>query len=125
MSDVLAEFVDEQLFRMANTRLATAILKSFVSLQGTKVPLTMEEVQRSLVKRDVEASEKEVSEILQSLVNKRILKDQDDEGRFELRHDSLAQKIFEKISLQERERLEEEQFLSLSLGECKNRGTYF
>ena len=124
MSDVLAEFVDEQLFKMDNTKLATAVLKSFVSLQGTKVPLTMDQVKESLQKRDSTIDSSELSGILQSLVSKRILKDQDDEGRYELRHDSLAQKIFEKISLQEKERLEVEQFLMLSLKEYQKRGTY-
>ena len=113
MSDVLAEFVDEQLFKMDNTKLATAVLKSFVSLQGTKVPLTLGQVENSLTKRGSKLEREELARILQSLVNKRILKDQDDEGRYELRHDSLAQKIFEKISLQEKERLEVEQFLNL------------
>jgi outer membrane protein assembly factor BamB len=124
MSDVLAEFVDEQLFKMDNTKLATAVLKSFVSLQGTKVPLTMDQVKESLQKRDDTIDSAELSGILQSLVAKRILKDQDDEGRYELRHDSLAQKIFEKISLQEKERLEVEQFLNLSLKEYQKRGTH-
>ncbi len=124
MSDVLAEFVDEQLFKMDNTKLATAVLKSFVSLQGTKVPQTFAQVEESLHKRGNQLEGNDLSEIVQSLVSRRILKDQDDEGRYELRHDSLAQKIFEKISLQERERLEVEQFLKLSLHEYQKRGTY-
>ena len=45
----------------------------------------------------------------------RILKDMDENGKYELRHDALATKIYEQISLVEKEMLEVRQFLGLGL----------
>lgn len=49
-------------------------------------------------------------------VNLRILKDQDDQGRYELRHDSLAAAIYAKISLFEKELIEIRQFIDQAYG---------
>jgi hypothetical protein len=123
VGDVLAEFVDEQLFRMPNPKQALTVLKSFVSLQGTKVQRNTEEV--IAYTRDIGQliDEQEIDDIIAELINKRILKEQDDNGRYELRHDSLAGKIFEKITVQERELLDVRQFLSHSYNEYQKRGT--
>jgi len=123
VSDVLAEFVDEQLFKMEDSKAALTVLKSFVSLQGTKTQKTVEEVQQYT--RDIghEISLEKIDTILNEFVNKRILKDKDDNEQYELRHDSLAQKIYEKITHQERELLDVRQFLSYSINEYEKRGT--
>lgn len=123
IDDILAEFVDEQVFKMEEPKLAWDILKCFVSLEGTKVPLRPEEVAESLKQLGSTCSAEALQNNLQELVSKRILKSADEEGRIELRHDSLALKIYERISLQEKERLEIQRFLSLSFQEYKKRGT--
>jgi len=43
---------------------------------------------------------------VQKFINLRILHDKDDSGRYELRHDSLTNKIYGKIALVEKELLE-------------------
>lgn len=123
IGDVLAEFVDEQLFKMADPKAALAVLKSFVSMQGTKVQRSLEEVRNFADRVGRSLSPNQVEEIVSEFVNKRILKDQDDNGRYELRHDSLAGKIYEKITRQEKELLEVQQFLNHSLHEYEKRGT--
>lgn len=123
VSDVLAEFVDEQIFKMEKPLQAWAILKCFVSLDGTKIPLSLDELQNSLDQIGTQITDEELSLVLEALVNKRILSEQDEEGRQELRHDSLALKIYERISLQEKERLEVQRFLNISLREYQKRGT--
>jgi energy-coupling factor transporter ATP-binding protein EcfA2 len=123
VSDILAEFVDEQIFKMEKPLQAWSILKCFVSLDGTKVPLSLDELQSSLGQIGTTISDEELNLVLEALVNKRILSEKDDEGRQELRHDSLALKIYERISLQEKERLEVQRFLSISLREYQKRGT--
>jgi hypothetical protein len=45
------------------------------------------------------------------LVTLRILRDKDESGRYELRHDALASKIYEKITLVEKELMEVRQFI--------------
>ena len=44
LEDILAEFVDEQLFKMEDPKAALTVLKRFVSLEGTKVQKTANEV---------------------------------------------------------------------------------
>lgn len=123
LGDVLAEFVDEQLFTMEDPKAALTVLKSFVSLQGTKVQNTAAEVTAYCQDLGFSMPETDVEEIIRSFINKRILKDHDDNDKYELRHDSLAQKIFEKITNQEKELLDVRQFLSYSLNEYQKRGT--
>lgn len=123
LGDVLAEFVDEQLFQMEDPKAALTVLKSFVSLQGTKIQNSLKQVRRYCHDLGYPLPEKDVAEIIRSFINKRILKDHDDNGNYELRHDSLAEKIFEKITNQEKELLDVKQFLSYSLNEYQKRGT--
>ncbi len=122
IEDVLAEFVDEQLFNMPDSKAALTVLKSFVSLQGTKTQKSLEEVVQYTRDIGQNISLDSTESIIATFVNKRILKDHDDNGRYELRHDSLAQKIFEKITIQERELLDIKQFLSYSFNEYDKRG---
>lgn len=123
IGDVLAEFVDEQLFKMPDPKKALTVLKSFVSLQGTKVQRNVKEVYQYTKDVGQKIEKDEVEQIILEFVNKRILKDQDDNGKYEFRHDSLAQKIYEKITLQERELLDVKQFLAHSFDAFKKRGT--
>ena len=123
LGDVLAEFVDEQLFQMDDPKAALMVLKSFVSLQGTKVQNTVDEVVNYCADLGYNFTGEKVEGIIRSFVNKRILKDHDDNHKYELRHDSLAQKIFEKITNQERELLDVKQFLNYSYNEYEKRGT--
>lgn len=123
LGDVLAEFVDDQLFKMPNTKEALTVLKSFVSLQGTKTQMSPVDVQRHLEALGQSVPSNEIDLILSELVNRRILKEKDENGHYELRHDSLAQKIYEKITLQERELLDVQQFLKYSLNEFDKRSS--
>lgn len=123
LGDVLAEFVDEQLFQMEDSKAALLVLKSFVSLQGTKVQKSLADVLSYCQDLGQPMPFKKAEAIVQEFVNKRILKDHDDNGKYELRHDSLAQKVFEKITNQEKELLDVKQFLNHSLNEYEKRGT--
>ena len=122
LADVLAEFIDEQIFKMDDPKSALAVLKSLVSVEGTKVQKTQEEIYSSCVDLGLEVNKEEVIDIVQDFVDKRILSDRDDDERYEFRYDSLAQKIFERITVQEREMLEARNFLNLSFKEFKKRG---
>jgi len=111
VSDLLGSFLDEQikLFEFPGT--ATRILKTFVTEKGTKRQMSTEEVREhaltlgSIIQRSV------IHDMLQKFVNTRILNDQDENGRYELLHDALAAKIFEKITLAEKERIEIKKFI--------------
>ncbi|KPK85191.1 MAG: hypothetical protein AMS27_08035 [Bacteroides sp. SM23_62_1] len=55
-------------------------------------------------------------------MNLRILRDKDENGRYELRHDSLAATIYEKITLVEKELIEVRQFIENAYENYKRRG---
>ena len=96
---------------MAKPDTALAILKSFVSYKGTKRLLNLAEVKDYANTLGEPVKEKDVLEIIGSLVHLRILHDKNEKGFYELRHDALAARIFQKISASEIEILEVRQFL--------------
>jgi WD40 repeat protein len=122
VSDVLSDFLDEQLESMPDKETTLTILKAFVTVDGTKRQVSMADVlsfSKSLGKRVEQVkAEKVISELLE----RRILKELPDQEKFELRHDALAQKIFEKITTREKELIEVRQFLEYGLIEYKKRG---
>jgi hypothetical protein len=111
VSDLLGSFLEEQLKELDEPDTGLAILKSFVSLKGTKKHISETEVIETTRTFGKEIPPEITSDYLQKFVNIRILKDKDDNGKYELRHDSLASKIYEKITLVEKELLEINQFL--------------
>ncbi|MCK4662903.1 MAG: hypothetical protein KAT68_08565, partial [Bacteroidales bacterium] len=64
----------------------------------------------------------ELKKLLNKFVNLRILRDKDESGRYELRHDSLAAKIYEKISIVEKEMMEVRQFVENAYNTYEKRG---
>jgi FOG: WD40 repeat len=111
VSDLLGGFLDDQISLLARPDRALAILKSFVSYKGTKRLLNLAEVKDYANTLGENVKEKDVIEIIGSLVHLRILLDKNENGYYELRHDALAAKIFEKISASEIEILEVRQFI--------------
>ena len=111
VSDLLGDFLDEQISKLGDPDTAFVILKSFVSYKGTKRQLNASEVNDYSNALGKPVREKEVLEIIRRLVQLRILSDKNENGSYELRHDALAAKIFEKISSSEKEILQVRQFI--------------
>jgi WD40 repeat protein len=111
VSDLLERFLDEQISLLPNPEAALAILKSFVSFKGTKRQLNLADVKDYTYTLGEHVKGKELLEILGTLVHLRILRDKNEKGFYELRHDTLAAKIFEKVSAAEIEILEVRQFI--------------
>jgi WD40 repeat protein len=106
VSDILSDFLEEQLSKMADPDSAVTVLKSFVSVEGTRKPMGLEEIidfTRSLGK---DISLDKTKSLVNQFVDLRILKDKDENDKYELRHDALAFKIFEKITIVEKELIE-------------------
>lgn len=121
IGDVLAEFLDEQIFQMNNPKSTLTVLKSFVSLEGTKKLNLITDVRDFTESLGEKMDPGKCDEIIRELVNRRILREKDEAGRYELRHDSLARKVYEKITIQEHELLDVKQFLTYSLTEYRKR----
>lgn len=121
VSDVLADFLDEQIESMPDQESALTTLKAFVTVDGTKRQASVTDVvsfSRSLGKP---LDGKKVEEIIDDFLERRIIKELADQVNFELRHDALANKIFEKITIRERELIEVRQFLEYGLSEYRKR----
>ena len=121
VSDLLGSFLEEQLKELDEPDTGLTILKSFVSLKGTKKQLTEEEVIDASRAYGKDIPSSVVSDLLQKFVNIRVLRDKNDSGQYELRHDSLASKIYEKITIVEKEMMEIYQFLENALNSYQKR----
>ena len=91
-----------------------SVLKAFVSGKGTKRPASEQEAIDNIRSFGKEISTEKVKELIQSFVKLRVLRDKDDNDRYELRHDALAEKVYEKFSTAEKELLEIRQFIENS-----------
>lgn len=111
VTNLLGTFLDAQLSTLSKPDVALTILKSFVSYKGTRRLLNLAEVKDNTNTLGDHVSEKNIIELIGSLVNLRILCEKNADGYYELRHDALAGKIFEKISASEIELLEARQFI--------------
>lgn len=111
VSDLLGSFLDDQISLMEDPDTAMTVMKAFVSGKGTKHPADETETIDNIRSLGKEISRERITELLQTFVNLRVLRDKDDHGRYEFRHDALAEKIFEKFSLAEKELLEIRQFI--------------
>jgi WD40 repeat protein len=121
VSDLLGSFLEEQIKELKEPESGLTILKSFVSIKGTKKQLTEAEVRDSSRSLGKDIPDNTIREYLQKFVTLRILRDKDDNGRYELRHDSLATKIYEKITLVEKELLEVRTFIENEYENFKRR----
>jgi len=111
VSDLLGTFLNEQISMLDDPDTALAVLKSFVSVRGTKRQMSLDDVKEYAQTFGKPIRESVLLEMLQNFVNLRILTDKDQYERYELRHDSLATKIYEKISVVEKDILEIRQFI--------------
>lgn len=121
VGDVLSQFLDEQIELISDSENALTLLKAFVSTDATKKQITSEQAAEFVKTIGQDFGEKQVDRLIQELVNRRILKDKDEAGRYELRHDSIAAKIFEKITSYERDLIEVNQFITYALSEHDKR----
>ena len=111
VSDLLGQFLDEQIREMDDPEMSMSILKSFVSIQGTKRQMTEQEILEALKSFGTEISEDNLAKYLNRFVDLRILREKDEAEHYELRHDALADKIYEKFTALEKDIIEVRQFI--------------
>ncbi|MFO7828693.1 MAG: GldM family protein [Bacteroidales bacterium] len=111
VEDILGGFLEQQIKTFENSDDVLNILKSFVSVHGTKKQVSPEDINDHLKTFGQEIDSEQLSYILQQLVSRRILKEKDEQGHYELIHDAIAAKIYEKITLLEKELIEIREFL--------------
>lgn len=121
VKDLLGSFLEEQISQLEDPGTAMVVLKSFVSSKGTKNQITESEVidYSKTIGKDIEPNK--IKNYIQIFIRLRILRDKDDNSKYELCHDSLAAKIFEKISLLEKELLEIRLFIDHAFNNFEKR----
>lgn len=102
IGDVLQNFLDEQVTAAAkqfnfDRDLVWKILSSFVTLDGTKEPLSLNEVYERLPN----ISQTDIFDAIRFFENKRILRFSEKEQMYEIAHDSLAVQIGARRSNEE------------------------
>jgi formylglycine-generating enzyme required for sulfatase activity len=112
LGDVLRNFLDEQVLETAKTleeKPATIwqMLSPFVTLEGTKEPLSAAELRQRLPENTTGTL---LTRVLESFVSRRILRFSENEQRYEIAHDSLAKQLHarrtdDEIALLEVQRL--------------------
>ncbi|PLX01049.1 MAG: hypothetical protein C0594_14720 [Marinilabiliales bacterium] len=122
VKDLLGSFLEEQIATLDDPDSALAILKSFVSVKGTKRQITEEEINEHCKTIGKDIDQTTLQKQIAHFVNIRILRDKDEAGRYELRHDALAAKIYEKITLVEKELMEIRQFIENAYENFQKRG---
>lgn len=122
VDDLLGAFLDEQVADTSEPQRAEALLKTFVSDQGTKRQLTSAEAHEWVNTIGTTMDLADVERLLQVFVTKRLLKERDERGRYELLHDALARQIFQRITRAEQELIEVRQFVQQAHGQFLKRG---
>jgi len=122
VSDLLGQFLEEQIRELDDPHKGMAILKSFISLKGTKRQMKESEILNSMATFDIVISEDVLLRYLSKFVDLRIIRERDEAGYFELRHDSLASKIYEKFTSLEKDIIEVKHFIDNALTIHEKRG---
>ena len=124
VSDLLGQFLEEQIKEMDDPNTGMTILKSFVSIQGTKQQMNESAILDSIGAFGTVIGEPDLLKYLTRFVDLRILRERDDKGHFELRHDSLASKIYEKFTAIEKDIIEVRQFIENAFSVYEKRGKF-
>ncbi|HBZ21292.1 MAG TPA: hypothetical protein DEO60_09195, partial [Bacteroidales bacterium] len=114
VSDLLGSFLDDQISLMEDPDTAMTVLKAYVSVKGTKRPANEQEATENIFSFGKEIPPGRIKDQIHNFVKLRILRDKDDNGRYELRHDSLAEKVYFKFTTSEKDLLEVKQFIETS-----------
>jgi len=122
--DLLSDFLEEQVGELDDPDTGLVVLKAFVSMQGTRKQIEEEEISDFAMTLGNPIEPEKLNELLNTFVNLRLLRDKDEDGRYELRHDSLATKIYEKITLIEKELLEIKGFIENAYLNFEHRGLH-
>lgn len=122
VKDILGTFLEEQISQLDDPDTGMAVLKTFVSVKGTRQQISENEVVEYSGTFGKKLDSAKIKELIQRFINLRILRDKDENGRYELRHDSLASKIFEDITLVEKELLEIKTFIDNAYSSFERRG---
>jgi len=103
------------------TETSWKILSGFVTVEGTKEPLSVNDLQKHIP----QINQNTLAEILQFFVSKRILRYDENERVYEIAHDTLAKQIHENRSMEEVVQLQIKKLIHDTLNKNRNLQEYF
>jgi WD40 repeat protein len=122
LDNVLGRFLEEQLTALDQPLAGEAVLKALVSGDGTRRPLSLAAIAESATVRAQGLTGEALPALIQRLIAARILSDRDEHGNYELRHDSLARKVWERMTAREKELQEIRQTIDIRFRDYRRRG---
>ena len=114
IGNVLSDFLDEQLRIMQHGDLGEAVLKVMISPDGTKKQVNPGDISENLKAIGQSPEKKLVEQVLRHLIDVRIITERNELGYYELRHDAIAGRIYERMTAVEKEIIEVKSFLDNS-----------
>ena len=107
ISKILANFIDQRIAsHKDDAETLRQVLKAMVTAQGTRKISQLQDIQQRLESFGVTLSEEQLKQHLQQLSQDRIIREDSDNGLYELRHDSLANTIYTWMTGWEKELIE-------------------
>ncbi|MFC5624133.1 ATP-binding protein [Algoriphagus winogradskyi] len=131
IGDILSNFLEEQVadiskelngnYPTLNSSIIWKILSPFATLEGTKDPITKDE----LFDRLPDLDQKMVNDVVEVFSNSRLLRYNENTDTFEISHDSLAKPIAERRSVEETSLLEVKRLIRSQVGVNEEAREYF
>jgi TPR repeat protein/WD40 repeat protein len=120
---ILAHFIEDKVNTSKNPEQVRQVLKSMVTPEGTRRMGSRQEIAEYAAQFGAPISEEELTQVLDSLMDNRVIREDADNHLFELRHDALAQTICQWMTGLEQELMEVRQTLENRYKEYQVRGT--
>ncbi|MFC1852243.1 hypothetical protein ACFL27_18765 [candidate division CSSED10-310 bacterium] len=108
---ILANFIENQIQDLPNLDKVKQVLKTLITTEGTKRVLAGPNIAELSANYGEELESSVVQAIMRDLVFRRIIREDPDQGLYELRHDILAQTIHQWMTGLEQELMEVRQTL--------------
>lgn len=131
IGDILSNFLEEQVadiskelngnYSSINPGLIWKILSPFATLEGTKDPITKQE----LFDRLPDLDQHLINEVVAAFFNNRLLRYNENTETYEISHDSLAKPIAERRSVEETALLEVKRLIRSQIGVAEEAREYF
>lgn len=97
IENILADFLNIELTKFKEVHEINSILKTMVTHEGTKNQITFDDI---LKKTKIEKNLAKT--LVQELINKRIASEKNDKGLYELKHECIAKRIYDRMSSEEK-----------------------
>jgi WD40 repeat protein len=123
VESILARFIEDTVNAHPQPDRVRQVLKALITTEGTKRISSMDQIRENATPFGEPIEPEELTPILKSLIDRRVLREDADNHLYELRHDALAATIHEWMTGLEQELMEVRQTIENRQKEYQHRGT--